>query len=73
MSESVHWPIPEHNFTRVLVHFLMEKMLHFQHDFGNALRQLIPTCFPGFQTISATMLPLRWQGCAGELLVPHLL
>ncbi|EYC38091.1 hypothetical protein Y032_0744g1998 [Ancylostoma ceylanicum] len=57
----------DHNFSQVLVHFLVEKIFHFQHDVGNALCQLIATCFPGFQAVSATMLPVRWQGCAGNI------
>ena len=48
---SLHWPnlaLLDQNFSQVLVHFLIEKMFHFQHDVGNALRHVIAACFPGF-------------------------
>ncbi|EYC35981.1 hypothetical protein Y032_0951g3185 [Ancylostoma ceylanicum] len=67
---SVHWPnlaLLDHNVPRVLVHFLVEKMFRFQHDVGNALRQLIASYFPGFQAVGAIVLPLKWEGCAGTI------
>ncbi|EYC30660.1 hypothetical protein Y032_0004g1703 [Ancylostoma ceylanicum] len=59
---SLHWPnlaLLNHNFPQVLVLFLVEKIFHFQHNVGNDLRQIIASCFPGFQVVGATMLPLR--------------
>ncbi|EYB99354.1 hypothetical protein Y032_0123g1158 [Ancylostoma ceylanicum] len=67
---SLHWPNPallDRNFSQVLVHFLVKKIFHFQHDVGNALRQVIATCFSVFQAVSATMLPVKWRGCAGNI------
>ena len=67
---SLHWPnvaLVNHNFSQVLAHFLVQKIFRFQHDVGNVLRQVIATCFPGFQAVGATMLPVRWQGCAGNI------